>query len=83
MADEIKLQDGKYVIRLDAAGLITAERHGEPWPAFDRDLRYSKVLLAMFHRILNFERGLHKIKIADYEDLEAFIQLLLDDEIKL
>lgn len=83
MSDEIKLQDGKYHLYLDQSGLLSAKRNDESWPAFDNDLRHSKVILAMFRRIRNLEKGLHRIKIADYEDLEAFVQLLLDDEIEL
>ena len=83
MADEIKLQDGEYHLYLDEAGMLKAKRHGENWPAFDDNLRFSKVVGSMFNRILNFEKGLAKIKSGDFEDLGAFVQLLLDDEIEL
>lgn len=54
------LDDGKYTIENDN-GTLNFKRHGEAWPAAD-DLRYTKIVSVMVHRIEELEDALARLE---------------------
>jgi hypothetical protein len=58
-ADSHSLEDGKYIIRY-RNGILSALRHGEPWPAADEDLLGNKLVGAMFDEISRLKTELLK-----------------------
>lgn len=53
--------DGKYTVIQTEDGDLRFLRHGEPWSAADRDLRYVGMILAMAHDLETYKTALEEI----------------------
>jgi hypothetical protein len=75
MVETVELENGKYIVESND-GVLNFKRNGEDWPAANADLKFSKVVGAMFNRIIELDKIDAPVKMSPGDGFGKTIELM-------